>query len=152
MCYVFTGVTLLWGRHSIVFCVLGALRYCSTCSGGVRMFCGTINWAEVALHLFWGIHQPFKHQSNCSNPNARITATSRATVFPLVTAARLYWVSPKKCTHFTMSYLQKRWIWRLQIFYSNVAWVEIVYWKIWCYYLIPLKFCWYLKISKFWAL
>ena len=28
---------------------------------------------------------------------------------------------PKKCTDFTMSYLQKHRIWRLQIFYSNVA-------------------------------
>ena len=46
-----------------------------------------------------------------------------------------------------MSYLQKYWIWRLQIFYSNLAWVEIVYWKIWCDYLIPLRFCWCLKIS-----
>ena len=32
-------------------------------------------------------------------------------------------------------------IWRLQIFYSKLAWIEIVYWKIWCDYLIPLKFC-----------
>ena len=64
----------------------------------------------------------------------------------------LYRVSPQKCTDFTMSYLEKYWNWRLQIFYSKLAWVEIVYWKIWCDYLIPLKVCWYLKISKFWAM
>ena len=58
---------------------------------------------------------------------------------------------PKKWPDFTMSYLQTFWIWGLQIFYSDLAWVEIVYWKIWCDYLMPLKFCWYLKISKIWA-
>ena len=66
--------------------------------------------------------------------------------------ALIYRVSQKKWPDFTMSYLQKYWIWRLQIFYSNFAWVEIVYWKISWDYLTSLKFCWCLKISKFWAL
>ena len=56
---------------------------------------------------------------------------------------------PKKCIDFTMSYLQKYWILRLQIFYSNLAWVEIVYWKILCDRLNPFKLRRYLKISKF---
>ena len=60
-----------------------------------------------------------------------------------------YRVSPKKWPDFTMSYLQKYWIWRLQIFYSNLAWVEILYWKILCDHLNPFKLCMYLKISKF---
>ena len=64
----------------------------------------------------------------------------------------IYQVSQKKWPDFTMSYLHEYWIWRLQIFYSNLAWVEIVYWKISWDYLTPLKFCWCLKISKFWAL
>ena len=57
----------------------------------------------------------------------------------------------KKCTDSTISYLPKYWIWRIQIFYSNLASVDILYWKIWYDYLIPLKFWWYLKISEFWA-
>ena len=64
----------------------------------------------------------------------------------------LYRVSQKKWPDFTISYLKKYWIWRLQIFYSNSTWVEIVYWKIFCDHLNPFKLCWYLKISKFLAL
>ena len=56
-------------------------------------------------------------------------------------------VSQKKWPDFTKSYLKKYWIWGFQIFYSDLPWVKIVYWKIWCDYLILLKFCWYLKIS-----
>ena len=52
-----------------------------------------------------------------------------------------YRVSLKKCTDFTMSYLQKYQIWDLQIFYSNLQWAEIVYWKIWCDYLILFQVC-----------
>ena len=51
-----------------------------------------------------------------------------------------YWVSQKKWPDFTMPYLKKYWIWRLQIFYSNLTWVEIVYWKIWWDYLTQFKF------------
>ena len=69
--------------------------------------------------------------------------------FPL--QSLIYRVSQKKWPDFTMPYLLKYWIWRLQIFNSNFAWVEIVYWKVWWDYLTPLKFCWCLKISKFWA-
>ena len=84
-----------------------------------------------------------------SNAEIRITK-KQVTVNP--DASWLYRVSQKKWPDFTISYLQKYWIWRFQIFYSYLAWVEIIYWKIWWDYLTRLKFCWCLKISKFWAL
>ena len=49
-------------------------------------------------------------------------------------------MSPKKCTHFAMSYLRKYWNWCLQIFYSNSSCLEIVHAKIlWNYCKPKLK-------------
>ena len=59
---------------------------------------------------------------------------------------------PKTCTDYIMSYLQKYWIWRLQISYSDLAWVKLVHWNISCDSLNLFKLCRYLKISKFSAL
>ena len=42
----------------------------------------------------------------------------------------IYQMSLRKCNEFKMSYLYKYCIWRLQIFYSNLTRVEIVYYKI----------------------
>ena len=53
---------------------------------------------------------------------------------------------------YNVSYLQQYWIWRLQISYSNLAWVKLVHWKIPCDPLNLFKLCRYLKISKFSAL
>ena len=75
------------------------------------------------------------------------------TSFKLFTAALAYTGCPKKkWPNFTMSYLQRYWIWRLQIFYINSTWVEIVHWKILCDHLNPFKLRRYLKNSKFSAL
>ena len=64
----------------------------------------------------------------------------------------IYTGCPKKWSDFTMSYLQKYWIWGNQFFYSNLAWVEIVYWKILFDHLNPFKVWRYFKIRKFSAL